>query len=110
MAGRMFTPCHILKCETLNNKGTIKKMFVEQDDTFFIAFSNFQGTETTKNDVYTVLETAVICSPFIPDLSNADKIKLLDTGAEYEIISPLENWNMQNLFLLFKVQRVKGGV
>ena len=54
-------------------------------------------------------ETATICAPYIPDLSSGDRIKLLDNEKEYEIINAPENWNMQNVFLVFKVQRVEGG-
>lgn len=110
MASRMFTPVKVLTCETVNNKGQVKKSYKESEETFFIAFSNFQGTEVQKDGVLTILETAVVCSPYDSKLKATDAIKLVDTGAIYEIISPPENWNMQNLFSIYKVQRLKGGV
>lgn len=110
MANRMFTPCHILKCEYVNKLGKITKTYTELEETVFIAFSDFQGTEVKKDDVYSVLETATICSPFIPDLTSGDCIKLLENEKVYQIINSPENWNMQNAFLLFKVERLQGGV
>lgn len=110
MASRMFTPCHVLKCEYVNNKGQTKKKYTENETIFYIAFSDFQGTEVKNNDVFVIEKTASICSPFIPNLDTGDCIKLLDTGLVYEIINSPENWNMQNLFLLFKVKRLEGGV
>ena len=40
MSSRMFTPCHVLKCEYLNIKGQRQKEFIENDETIFIAFSD----------------------------------------------------------------------
>lgn len=110
MASRMFTPCQILKCEYLNNKGKVTKIYTERAETVFIAFSNFQGTEKNIDGVYSIENTASICSPFIPDLENGDCIKLLDNNKVYEIINSPENWNMQNLYLLFKVRQLERGV
>lgn len=110
LASRMYTPCHILKCETMNNKGQVIKTFSERAETVFIAFSNFQGTEKNIDGVLSIENTASVCSPFIPDLENGDAIKLLDSGKVYEIINSPENWNMQNLYLLFKVRAVESGV
>lgn len=110
MASRMFTPCHILKCEYEDKLGKITKKYVEQNQDIFIAFSDFQGTETNSNDTIIIKETASICMPFIPDLKNGDCIKLLENGKVYEILNSPENWNMQNAFLLFKVERKQGGI
>ena len=109
MSSRMFTPCHVLKCEYLNIKGQRQKEFIENDETIFIAFSDFQGTEQNIDGAFFIQETATICAPYIPGLSSGDRIKLLDNEKEYEIINAPENWNMQNVFLVFKVQRVEGG-
>ena len=110
MVNRMHTPCHILKCEYVNNLGKISKTYTEIEKVVFIAFSDFQGTESQKDNVFSILETATICSPFIPDLKNGDCIKLLESGKVYEIKNSPENWNMQNAFLMFKVERLQGGV
>lgn len=110
MASRMYTPAHVLKCEYVSNKGQNRKQYKENEETVFIAFSNFQGTENVTDGVITTIETATICAPFIPDLTNSDRIKLLDDNSEWEIINAPENWNMQNTHLVFKVQRYKSGV
>lgn len=109
MASRMFTPAKILFCEVVNNKGFTEKNFMEDENIFFIAFSNFQGTEKIIDDVLFVEDTAKICMPFVENFSSANRIKLLDENSEWEILGTPENWNMQNLFLLFKVRRIKGG-
>ena len=110
MVRRMFTPCKVLKCEYQNNKGQMKKTFIESDKVFFIAFSNFQGTENIKDGVISIMETASVCMHFNSEIKASDRIKLLEDNSEWDIINSPENWNMQNAFLLFKVLRVKGGV
>lgn len=109
MASRMYTPARVLKCETVNKKGMVSKVYTPEDTGRFIAFSNFQGTEKIIDGVLVVENTAVICSPYIKGLQVSDRIRLEDSGSEWDIITPPENWNMQNLFLIFKVRRVESG-
>jgi hypothetical protein len=46
---------------------------------------------------------------FRPDIQSNCRIGVPQTGAVYEILGEPENINMQNQYLKFKVQRVKGG-
>lgn len=71
-------------------------------------FRTYGGTETTNNDIYTVVDTAQVETWYRPDITSDCRIKVLQTGTEYEIINTPENINMRNQFVKFKVQAVKG--
>lgn len=71
-------------------------------------FSSFGGTESVVNGVLVIDETAQITCRYHPDIKANCRIKL-DSGAEYEIFGEPENLEMRNLWLIFKVRRIKGG-
>ena len=74
-----------------------------------MSFKTYQGTETTVNDLFTVLDTAQVETWFRPDIKADCRLKILETGDVYEVIGKPENINMRNQFLKFKVQAVEGG-
>lgn len=75
----------------------------------FCNFSTYGGTEQTVNGVLTVEDTAQIVTWFEPDITSADRIRILETGADYEIIGEPENIELRRKEMQFKVRRVKGG-
>ena len=75
----------------------------------FCNFSTYGGTEQTVNGVLTVEDTAQIVTWFEPDITSADRIRILETGADYEIIGEPENIELRRKEMQFKARRVKGG-
>lgn len=75
----------------------------------FCNFSTYGGTEQTVNGVLAVEDTAQIVTWFEPDITSADRIRILETGADYEIIGEPENIELRRQEMQFKVRRVKGG-
>lgn len=105
-------PMHVLR--VLSNtklKGVPVKTYDEpsEDNLFYGSFKSFGGTESTKNGVYSVIDTANIETYYRPDITADCRIVLADTGTTYEVLGTPENINMRNQFLKFKVQAVRGG-
>lgn len=75
----------------------------------FCNFSSYGGTEKLVNDVLVVEDTAQVVTWFEPDITGGDRIRLLETGVEYEIIGEPENIELRQQEMQFKVRRVKGG-
>lgn len=91
-------------------QGVVKKSFTKPKDSFlfFGSFRTFGGTETLRNDVYTIVDTATIDCWFNPDIKSNCRIYICDTEEVYEIISDPEDINMRHQYLQFKVRKVGG--
>lgn len=92
-------------------KGGIQKTFPapENSPLFYGSFRTFNGTETTSNDLYTVLDTATIDTWYRPDIKADCRIYIEQTQETYDVIGSPENINMRNQYLQFRVQKVGGG-
>ena len=90
-------------------KGVPTKTFPETGIQLFCSFKTYMGTETTTNDLFTVVDTAHLETWYRPDIKSDCRIKVLQTGDVYEILGKPENINMRNQFVKFKVQVVEGG-
>lgn len=75
----------------------------------FCNFSTYGGTEKTVNGVFSVEDTAQVVTWYEPDITSADRIRLLESGVDYEIIGEPENIELRRQEMQFKVRRVKGG-
>jgi head-tail adaptor len=102
-AAELMIPTYVTK------KGVKSKVFTETGIRINVSFKTYGGTETTNNDLYTVVDTAHIETWYRPDIKADCRIKVLATGDIYEIIGKPENINMRNQFIKFKVRAVKGG-
>lgn len=90
--------------------GVVKKVFTEKDSFIINAsFKTYGGTETTNNDLYTIYDTASIDTWYDPRITSECRIKVLQTNNVYEILGNVENIDMRNQFLRFKVRAVLGG-
>lgn len=87
-------------------KGSVKKSYIKIDD-IYISFRTFGGTETVKNDILVVENTATVQTWYRPDIKAGSRLKI--GGLEYDILGTPENINMANKYLQFKVRAVKGG-
>lgn len=97
----------VAKSERIN--GVTVKTYDPDGMVRFCNFSTYGGTEQTVNGVLSVEDTAEIVTWFEPDITSADRIRLLETGVDYEIIGEPENIELRRQEMQFKVRRVKGG-
>ena len=107
-----FTASMVLLIPEYTKKmGVETKTFPEFADgiEFFGSFKTYGGTERNENDIYSVIDTAVIETWYREDITSDCCIYVHQTGGIYEIINEPENINLRNQFLKFKVRRVKGG-
>lgn len=72
------------------------------------SFKTYGGTETTVNDVYSVVDTANVETWYRPDIKPDCRIKVIETGDIYEIIGKPENIDMRNQFIKFKARGIEG--
>lgn len=110
---KQFTPnlpysvsAELLKPQEKTEKGSVKKSYIKIDD-IYISFRTFGGTETVKNDILVVENTATVQTWYRPDITAGNRLKI--GGLEYDILGMPENINMANQYLQFKVRAVKGG-
>lgn len=108
-AQEMRTPVKLLiPTGTQKYNGVNRPTYPTDGDVIFVNWKSYGGTETTVNGVYSILDTALITTWYRPDIAANCRL-LREDGAVYEIMNEPENIEMQNVFLTFKVQRVKGG-
>lgn len=104
------TPALLLVPTLETIKGvTVKKYNEEAGVQFFCSWKTYGGTETTTNEVYTVLDTAQIETWYKPEIKSDCRIKDLETGEVYEILGRPEDIDRRHQFMRFKVQAVEGG-
>lgn len=103
------TAIELLIPSSTTKKGVLYKSFPEKGIRLNCSFKTYGGTEKNTNDVYSVIDTAVIETWYRPDISADCRVRLLDTGEEFEIIGKPENINRRNQFCKFKVKAVEGG-
>lgn len=96
----------LLNPQEKTEKGSVKKSYIKIDD-IYISFRTFGGTETVKNDILVVENTATVQTWYRPDITAGSRLKI--GGLEYDILGTPENINMTNQYLQFKVRAVKGG-
>lgn len=96
----------LLNPQEKTEKGSVKKSYIKIDD-IYISFRTFGGTETVKNDILVVENTATVQTWYRPDIKARSRLKI--GGLEYDILGTPENINMANQYLQFKVRAVKGG-
>lgn len=103
------TSIMILKPYYSSSKGVVKKNFGDTGDIINCSFKTYGGTESNNNDIYTIIDTAVVETWFRPDITSECRIKVISNGNVYEIIGNIENIDMRNQFLKFRVRAVQGG-
>ena len=114
-AAQMVTPLRLQRPVFGVSYGVNTKTWETVNGVIMANFKTFGGTERNDNGILTVEDTAQIVCWFRPDITSGCRIVLLD-GTEdsdnskcYEILGEPENIELRNMFLKFKVRRVKGG-
>lgn len=100
------TPLLLLNPTYDTVKGVTKKEY-EPVDYINCSFKSYGGTETTVNDVYSVIDTVNIETWYRPDITSASRLQLGDNV--YEVIGVPENISQRNQYLKFKIRSVRGG-
>ena len=103
------TPYMRLMARSERVNGVTVKVYDPDGVVRFCNFSTYGGTEQVVNGVLSVEDTAQMVTWFEPDITSADRIRLLETGTDYEIIGEPENIELRNQEMQFRVRRVKGG-
>ena len=103
------TPAELLIPTYTSEKGTQVKAFPAQGVRINVSFRSFGGTESTTNDVLTVINTATVETWYRPDIKSDCRIYIIQTGEIYDVIGQPENINMRNQYLKFKVEKTGGG-
>lgn len=68
---------------------------------------SYGGTETTVNDVYSVIDTVNIETWYREDITSESRLVI--HGKMYEVIGVPEDISFRHQFLKFKVRGVRGG-
>lgn len=89
--------------------GVSRNTYPADGDVIFVNWKTYGGTETTVNGLYSVLDTADITTRYRGDIAVNCRL-LREDGKVYEIVSEPENTDLNNRYLEFKVERVKGGL
>ena len=108
-AAQMTTPLLLQRPVIASVYGVNSKTYENINGVVMANFKTFGGTEKTVNGTLAVEETAQVVCWYRPDIKSDTRIVVLQTGAVYEILGDPENIEMRNMFLKFKVRRVKGG-
>ena len=107
-AGPFNVPLFVFIPEAETIKGSSKKIYPDEGELIYCSFKTFGGTESIKNGVLTVEDTAVVETWYRPDIKSDCIIKDAD-GNKYEILGKPENINQRNQILKFKIRSVRGG-
>lgn len=113
-AGPFTVPTRLLIPTYRRVKGVPEKIWpdpaiVTDDNTIFINFRTFGGTESTENGVLSVVSTGVVDTWYRPDITAACRLYLIDTGELYEILGDPEDIERRHQYLRIKVKRIGGG-
>ena len=103
-------PMRLLVPTTTYVKGVPKKTWPDPDQSplFYGSFRTFGGTESTVNDLFTVIDTGTIDTWYDPMFSADCRIYLCDTGEIYELMATPENINRRNQYMQLRVRKIGG--
>lgn len=89
--------------------GVPRHTYPADGDVIYVNWKTYGGTEQNVNGLYSILDTAHITTRYRNDITVNCRL-LREDGKIYEIISEPENTDLNNKYLEFKVERVKGGL
>lgn len=105
----MATACMLLvPAYSQKINGVEVKTWPESGPVFFANLKSYGGSERVQNDLLVIEDTLMLTTWYRPDIGAECRVRVLHTGALYEIINTPENWDMRNQFLACKLRRVVG--
>lgn len=92
------------------SKGVQVKTYTDPEKAkkFWGTFRSFGGTDTTNNDLFTVLATGYIDTWYRSDIKSACRIYICRTGEIFDILGEPEDINMRHQYLRIRVQKIGG--
>lgn len=90
-------------------KGVPTKTYTEDQTVYYGAIRTFGGTESVKDGLYSVIDTATLETWYTPELKASSRVHVLQTGEVYEVVGTPENIQHRNQFMKAHLQAVKGG-
>lgn len=108
-ASQMTTMCRLQTPTTATTLGVVNKSYVDAKGLIAANWKSYGGTETTRNNVLSVEDTAQVVTWYRPDITSGCRIVRAEDNAVYEVIGDPEDIEQRHQFLQFKVRRVKGG-
>lgn len=72
------------------------------------SFRTFGGSESSRDGVYTIVNTATIDTWWRPDITAACRIALAEIGDQYDIIADPEDIERRHQYMQLKVRKVGG--
>ena len=100
------TTAMLYNAKTKTIKGVLVKEY-EYVDTINCLFKTFGGTETSINDVYSVIDTANVETWYREDITSSSQLRI--GSKTYEVIGVPEDISQRHQFLKFKVRGIEGG-
>lgn len=91
--------------------GAVQKTYTAPEASqimFFGSFRTFGGTENLRDNVYTIIDTAVIDTWYRPEIKADCQIYVCESGQIYDIISDPEDIDFRHQYLQFKVRKIGG--
>lgn len=104
----MTTACELLSPVSSKVGGKVVREYPAAGPRFFANVKSYGGSERVSNDLLIIEDTVTVTTWFRLDIRPACRVKILNTGAVYEIINEPENWDMRGQFIVCKCRRVKG--
>ena len=114
-AAQMTTPLRLQQPTNGVSYGVNTNTYTNAGGVIMANFKTYGGTEKNDNGVLSVEDTAQVVCWYRPDIKGDCRVVLLDGNEEtksakiYEILGDPENIEQRNMFLKFKVRRIKGG-
>ena len=90
-------------------KGVPVKTYTESATVYFGTFRTFGGTESVKDGLYSVIDTATLETWYTPDLKASSRVHLLESDELYEVVGTPEDIQKRHQYLKARLQAVKGG-
>lgn len=107
-AVQMATACHLFTPTVGESVDGVPVKNWGEGVLFFANVKSYGGTERVANDLLVIEDTVTVTTWFRPDIKASCRVRILSTGALYEIINEPENWDMRGQFIVCKCRRVKG--
>lgn len=107
-AVQMTAACDLFIPTTSKTGGTQVRKYPEEGKRFFANVKSYGGSERVSNGLTVIEDTVVVTTWYRPDIKANCRVKILKTGAVYEVINEPENWDMRGQYLVCKCRRVKG--
>ena len=89
--------------EKVNGANQIKYV---DGELFGCSMKSYGGRTEEVNDVYRIVEQYNVETYFNPTIGKNYRIRILQDGSEWEVLTKPENVEMLNKYMLFKIERV----